>query len=84
LSLEPSLQEIFEYILPKYVSSLVYRILLGSIASEHVARMIAMDIATKNADDMIKSLTLTMNKLRQASITKELLEIITATEALKV
>lgn len=81
---EPSLQEIFEYILPKYVSSLVYRILLGSIASEHVARMIAMDIATKNADDMIKSLTLTMNKLRQASITKELLEIITATEALKV
>ena len=80
---EPSSQEIFEYILPKYVNSLVYRILLGSIASEHTARMIAMDIATRNANDMIKSLTLTMNKLRQASITKELLEIITATEALK-
>jgi len=80
---EPSLQEIFKYILPKYVNSLVYRILLGSIASEHAARMIAMDIATRNANDMIKSLTLTMNKLRQASITKELLEIITATEALK-
>ncbi len=80
---EPSSQEIFEYILPKYVNSLVYRILLGSIASEHAARMIAMDIATRNANDMIKSLTLTMNKLRQASITKELLEIITATEALK-
>lgn len=80
---EPSLQEIFKYILPKYVNSLVYRILLGSIASENAARMIAMDIATRNANDMIKSLTLTMNKLRQASITKELLEIITATEALK-
>ena len=80
---EPSLQEIFNYILPKYINSLVYRILLGSIASEHAARMIAMDIATRNANDMIKSLTLTMNKFRQASITKELLEIITATEALK-
>lgn len=80
---EPSLQEIFKYILPKHVNSLVYHILLGSIASEHAARMIAMDIATRNANDMIRSLTLTMNKLRQASITKELLEIITATEALK-
>lgn len=80
---EPSLQEIFNYVLPKYINSLVYRILLGSIASEHAARMIAMDIATRNANDMIKSLTLTMNKFRQASITKELLEIITATEALK-
>ena len=45
--------------------------------------MLAMDLATRNASDMIQSLTLTMNKMRQASITKELLEIITATEALK-
>jgi len=54
-----------------------------SAASEHVARMTAMELATQNADEMVSTLTLTMNKLRQASITKELLEITTATEALK-
>ncbi len=81
--LEPSAAEIFQAILPKYINSLVYRVLLESSASEHSARMIAMDLATRNADDMIKQLTLTLNKLRQALITKELLEIITATEALK-
>ena len=80
---EPSSEEIFKKILPKYIHLLVYRILLQSEASENAARMIAMELATGNADDMIKSLTLVMNKLRQASITKELLEIITATEALK-
>ena len=81
--LEPSAAELFKAILPKYINSLVYRMLLESSASEHSARMIAMDMATRNADDMIKELTLTLNKLRQALITKELLEIITATEALK-
>lgn len=81
--LEPSAAELFQAILPKYINSLVYRVLLESSASEHSARMIAMDLATRNADDMIKKLTLTLNKLRQALITKELLEIITATEALK-
>lgn len=80
---EPSPGEIFEYLLPKYVNSNVHQVLLRSAASEHVARMIAMELATQNADEMIKDLTLTMNKLRQASITKELLEIITATEALR-
>lgn len=80
---EPSTTEIFHTLLPKYINSLVYRILLESAASEHSARMIAMDMATRNSDDMIRILTITLNKMRQALITKELLEIITATEALK-
>lgn len=80
---EPSAQEIFEALLPRYINTLVYQALLQSTASEHAARMAAMEAATQNADDMIRGLTLTLNKLRQASITGELLEIITATEALK-
>lgn len=80
--LEPSEEAIFNYLLPKYIDSLIYQVLLQSSASEHTARMIAMELATQNASRMIRNLTLTMNKLRQASITTELLEIITATEAL--
>ncbi|MCP5053484.1 MAG: ATP synthase F1 subunit gamma [bacterium] len=80
---EPSAEAIFKALLPKYINSMVYQVLLQSAAAEHAARMIAMDLATKNASEMIRNLTLTMNKLRQASITKELLEIITATEALQ-
>ncbi len=80
---EPSKKEIFDYLLPIYINIKVRQILLLSSASEHMARMVAMETATKNATDMIRELTLTMNKLRQASITKELLEIITATEALR-
>lgn len=80
---EPSAQEIFKALLPRYINSLVYQALLQSTASEHAARMAAMELATQNADEMIHDLTLTLNKLRQASITGELLEIITATEALK-
>lgn len=79
---EPSEEEIFKYLLPRYINSLVQQILYQSAASEHGARMKAMELASQNADEMISTLTLTMNKLRQASITKELLEIITATEAL--
>lgn len=79
---EPSAEAIFKALLPKYINTLVYQVLLQSAAAEHAARMIAMDQATNNASDMIKSLTLTMNKMRQASITTELLEIISATEAL--
>jgi F-type H+-transporting ATPase subunit gamma len=79
---EPSREAIFEYLLPKYINSRVHQVLLQSAASEHVSRMIAMEMATRNASEMISNLTLTMNKLRQASITNELLEIITATEAL--
>lgn len=79
---EPSEDELFKYLLPRYVNSHVYQVLLQSSASEHSARMVAMELATQNASDMMKELTLTLNKLRQASITTELLEIITATEAL--
>lgn len=81
---EPTVEEIFTFLLPKYLNALIYRLLRSSEASEHAARMIAMDLATRNAEDMIRNLTLVMNKVRQASITKELLEIITATEALKI
>lgn len=80
---EPDAKSVFAALLPRYIRTLIYRTLLGSVASEEAARMLAMDLATRNASDMIQSLTLTMNKMRQASITKELLEIITATEALK-
>jgi F-type H+-transporting ATPase subunit gamma len=79
---EPSEEEIFKYLLPRYIHTLVQQILFQSAASEHGARMKAMELASQNADEMIRSLTLKMNKLRQASITNELLEIITATEAL--
>ncbi len=80
---EPSAEAIFQALLPKYINSLVYQVLLQSASAEHAARMIAMEQATNNANDMLRSLTLTMNKLRQASITNEILEIITATEALQ-
>jgi F-type H+-transporting ATPase subunit gamma len=79
---EPDAEVLFRALLPKYINSMVFQVLLQSSASEHAARMIAMELASNNASDMIRSLTLTMNKLRQASITNELLEIITATEAL--
>jgi len=80
---EPSADEIFAATLPLFLESRIYHLLIESQASEHAARMIAMDLASRNASDMIQSLTLTLNKVRQASITNELLEIITATEALQ-
>lgn len=80
---EPDAASIFKALLPRYIQGQVYRMLLESVASEQAARMVAMDLATRNASDMIRSLVLVLNKLRQASITKELLEIMTATEALQ-
>jgi F-type H+-transporting ATPase subunit gamma len=79
---EPGADAIFQALLPRFVQSVVYQVLLQSMAAEQVARMMAMDLATRNASDMIRHLTLQLNKMRQAAITKELLEIITATEAL--
>ena len=70
-------------LLPKYVEVQIFRMLLESVAGEHGARMTAMDSATNNAVDMISRLTLQMNRARQASITKELMEIIGGAEALK-
>ena len=80
---EPSPTEVFEVILPQYVNYGVYQMILESRASEHSARMVAMKSATDNANGMIKDLTMEYNKLRQASITNELLEITTAQMALE-
>ena len=66
-----------------YVDVEIYRALLESVASEHGARMTAMDAATKNASEMIDKLTLIYNRARQAAITTELMEIIGGSEALK-
>jgi F-type H+-transporting ATPase subunit gamma len=74
--------EIFSDILPRYVTSQIYHATLESIAAEHAARMTAMDSATNNASDMIDSLTLTMNRVRQAAITKEIIEIVSGAAAL--
>src|SRR3990172_5546114 len=80
---EPSQKEILATLLPKYVETQIFRMLLESVAGEHGARMTAMDSATNNAVDMISRLTLQMNRARQASITKKLMEIIGGAEALK-
>jgi F-type H+-transporting ATPase subunit gamma len=80
---EPSQKKILATLLPKYVETQIFRMLLESVAGEHGARMTAMDSATNNAVDMISRLTLQMNRARQASITKELMEIIGGAEALK-
>ena len=73
---EPSPAAIFEDLLPKHVEMQVWRALLESVAAEHAARMTAMDAATNNATDLIDSLTLHMNKVRQAAITKEIIEVV--------
>lgn len=73
---EQPVEEIFAHLVPRYLESEVFRILLESAAAEHAARMTAMDSATRNAGDLIERLTLQMNKTRQAAITKELIEIV--------
>jgi F-type H+-transporting ATPase subunit gamma len=73
--------ELFQSLLPKYVVIQVFRALLESVAAEHAARMTAMDAATINATDMIDSLTLVMNRARQAKITKEIIEIVSGAAA---
>ncbi len=80
---EPSKQEIFNRLVPKNVEIQIFRALLESQASEEAARMSAMENATKAANEMIGSLTLQYNKARQASITKELMDIVGGVEALK-
>jgi F-type H+-transporting ATPase subunit gamma len=80
---EPNRQALLDRLLPLYVQISVFRALLESVASEHGARMTAMDSATNNAKDMISKLTLQYNRARQAAITKELMEIIGGAEALK-
>jgi len=75
--------EIFSSLIPKHVEVQVYRALLESAAAEHGARMTAMDAATNNAIDLIDSLTLTMNRARQAGITREIIEIVGGAAALE-
>ena len=79
---EQAPREIFDAILPRYITSQLYHAMLESVAAEHAARMTAMDAATNNATDMIDNLTLTMNRVRQAAITKEIIEIVSGAAAL--
>jgi F-type H+-transporting ATPase subunit gamma len=74
--------QILSALLPRYVEMQIFRSLLESLAAEHAARMTAMDTATSNAADMIDSLTLNMNRVRQAAITKEIIEIVSGAAAL--
>jgi len=80
---EPDEESILDELLKRYMTVEVYRAFLESSASEHGARMTAMDSASRNAGEMIEGLTLTYNKARQAYITKELIEIVNGAEALK-
>ena len=73
--------DLFRALLPKYVTIQIFHALLESVAAEHAARMTAMDSATNNATDMIDSLTLAMNRVRQAKITKEIIEIVSGAAA---
>ena len=79
---EPSAQEIFNQLLPRYIEAQIYRALLESNAAFFAAQMTAMDTATKNSADMIASLTLYMNKVRQAAITREIIEVVSGAQAL--
>ena len=79
---EPTEAEIFAELLPRHVEYQVWRALLESAAAEQAARMTAMDNATKNANELIAELTLTTNRVRQAAITKEILEVVGGAEAL--
>jgi|CXWL01.1.fsa_nt_gi F-type H+-transporting ATPase subunit gamma len=78
---EPKAVDILADLLPRYISFQLYRILLESQAAEHAARMTAMDSATKNAKELIESLSMTYNRARQAAITKELIEVVSGASA---
>ena len=79
---EPNPDQIFETLLPRHVEIQIFRALLESSAAEQAARMTAMDAATRNAGEMIEALTLYMNKVRQATITRELIEVVSGAQAL--
>ena len=80
---EPSKEKLVSSLVPRHLNIQIWKYLLESYASEQAARMMAMENATTNAKDMIKSLTLEFNKARQAAITTEMLEIVSGAEALK-
>ena len=80
---EPTKEQLLSALLPRYVKSQIFRVLLESSASELGARMAAMDSATKNAKELIEVLTLKLNRTRQAMITREIAELVGGAEALK-
>ena len=80
---EPDTREVLDALLPRYVEAQVYRAVLENLASEQAAKVIAMHNAEENAGDLIQSLTLTANKARQASITTELMEVVSGATALE-
>jgi F-type H+-transporting ATPase subunit gamma len=80
---EPDVKSIIDYMLPKHLNTQIWRVMLESYASEQAARMLAMDSATNNANELLKDLQLHYNKARQAAITKELLEVVSGAEALR-
>jgi F-type H+-transporting ATPase subunit gamma len=75
-------EKLLRDLMPRYVTTQIFHALLESAAAEHAARMTATDAATKNAGDLIDSLSLTMNRVRQAAITKEIIEIVSGAAAL--
>jgi F-type H+-transporting ATPase subunit gamma len=79
---EPGPEQILGSLLPRHVETQIWRALLESAASEHAARMTAMDAATRNSSEILDSLTLYMNKVRQAAITREIIEVVSGAEAL--
>ena len=78
---EQPAEHMFRQLLPRYIGTQIFHALLESVAAEHAARMTAMEAATSNATDMIESLTLVMNRARQAKITKEIIEIVSGAAA---
>jgi F-type H+-transporting ATPase subunit gamma len=81
-SYEPAMEELLEQVVRRFVELQIYQAVVESLASEHAARMVAMRNATDNANDLLKDLTMTYNKLRQQSITEEMLDIVGGAEAL--
>jgi F-type H+-transporting ATPase subunit gamma len=81
--LEPDTEAVLEVLLPRFVRSKIYMCQAESLTSEHSARMVAMSNATKNCQEMIDTLSLRMNKARQASITTEIIEVVSGAQALK-
>jgi F-type H+-transporting ATPase subunit gamma len=80
---EPSEEVLLAELLPRHINTQVYRVFLESVASEHGARMTAMEAASKNAEEMIEKLTILYNRTRQAAITTELIEVVSGKEAMK-
>ena len=78
---EPSANEIYKALLPRYVDTLVYQALLELVASQYSAQMVAMKNATDNANELLEDLSLTYNKARQAAITTQILEVVSGSQA---